>query len=199
MTLLSFAELLVLAPGAEIASTDVPRWGRFETVVHNGRSYGNPFTDVVLNATFTSPSGRQVAFFGFHDGDGRGGQLGNVWKLRFMPDETGVWSFHCSFSDGAPGANGTFRCVAAGTMPGPLRVDSENRRAWVFADSSHFSARAYTAPELFVAGSDVQREFWIAHFFGGKYKFNFCNANLLHFVGTEDVLNWQGTTLTSLK
>ena len=193
MILLSFATLLVLAPGAEIASTDVPRWGRFETVVHNDRSYRNPFADVVLNASFTSPSGRQVAFFGFHDGDGQGGQTGNVWKLGFMPDEIGVWSFHCGFSDGAPGANGTFRCVAAGAMPGPLRVDSENRRCWVFADGTHFSARAYTAPELFVAGSEAQRKFWIAHFFGGKYKFNLCNANLLNFVGTEDVLNWQGT------
>jgi Domain of unknown function (DUF5060) len=97
MTALSFALLIVLAPGAEIASTDVPRWGRFETAVRNERSYGNPFADVVLNATFTSPSGRRVAFFGFHDGDGQGGQTGNVWKLRFMPDEIGVWSFHCSF------------------------------------------------------------------------------------------------------
>ena len=31
------------------------------------------------------------------------------------------------------------------------------------------------------------------YFFGAKHHFNFCNANLLNFVGVDEVLNWQGT------
>jgi outer membrane protein assembly factor BamB len=171
----------------------VPLWGRFETQVSNPRSYANPFTDVTLNAVFTSPSGKRVRFFGFYDGDGRGHQQGNVWKMRFMPDEPGTWSYTCAFSDGAPGAAGVFRCATQGANPGPLRVDPHNRRCWVFADGSRFWPRAYTAPELFVAGNEQHRKYWVDYFFGAMHRFNFCNANLLNFVGVGEALNWQGT------
>ena len=146
----------------------VPLWGRFETSVVNSKSYTNPFTDVELVATFTRPDKSRVSFWGFHDGDGHGGQTGNVWKLRFMPDQAGTWSYECSFSDGAPGESGTFDCVGDGARPGPLRVDPANPRCWVFADGSHFFPRAYTAPELFVAGNRTHRTHWIDYFFGTK-------------------------------
>ncbi len=58
-------------------SETVPLWGRFETQVDNDKRYTNPFKDVELNATFTSPSGNAVDFFGYYDGDGRGCQAGN--------------------------------------------------------------------------------------------------------------------------
>ena len=93
------------------ASSSVPLWGLFETDLVNVRKYSNPFLDVTLSATFTSPSGRLVHFFGYYDGDGKGGQIGNVWKLRFMPDEIGTWSYTCQFSDGIPGKSGRFTCV----------------------------------------------------------------------------------------
>jgi CubicO group peptidase (beta-lactamase class C family) len=173
--------------------TDVPLCGRFETAVTNACGYANPFADFVLRATFTRPDKSQVPFSGFHDGDGNGGQTGNMWKLRFMPDQVGAWFYECSFSDGAPGRSGMFYCVADGAKPGPLPADPANRRCWVFADGSRFSARAYTAPELFVAENETDREYWIDYFFGTKYKFNLCNANLLNFVGVKEMLNWQGT------
>jgi hypothetical protein len=74
-----------------------------------------------------------------------------------MPDQVGTWSYECSFSDGAPGAEGTFRCVADGGRPGPLRLDPANPHGWVSADGSHFFPRAYTAPELFVAGNHARK------------------------------------------
>ncbi len=174
-------------------SVNVPLWGRFETAVTNARGYTNPFTDVTLHATFIRPDRSRVAFFGFHDGDGKGGQAGDVWKLRFMPDRIGTWSYECSFSDGAPGPTGEFQCVPQGAKPGPLRTDPANGHYWVFADGTHFWPRAYTAPEVFVAGNEHHWRHWIDYFFGGKHRFNFCNANLLNFVGIEEHLNWQGT------
>ena len=193
-TLWGSVALLILAraSGAEFQSS-IPLWGRFETGVTNSRGYANPFADVALQATFTRPDKSRVSFWGFHDGDGNGGQTGQVWKLRFMPDQVGPWSFASSFSDGAPGPGGTFRCVAKGARPGPLRIDPANRHCWIFADSTHFLARAYTAPELFVAGNERHRQFWVDHFFGARHRFNLCNANLLNFVATTEELNWQGT------
>lgn len=146
----------------EVPSKEVPLWGHFETSVVNSRSYANPFTDVSLVATFIRPDKGRVSFWGFYDGDGHGGQMGNVWRLRFMPDQVGIWSYECSFSDGASGASGVFRCVADGANPGPLRIDPVNPHCWVFADGSHFFPRAYTAPELFVAASQTCRTYWIA-------------------------------------
>ena len=110
-----------------------------------------------------------------------------------MPDQVGTWSYEASFSDGTPATRGEFECVAKGANPGPLRVDPGNRRCWLFADGTHFWPRAYTAPELFVAGNEPHRQFWVDYFFGAKHHFNFCNANLLNFVGTDEELNWQGT------
>lgn len=171
----------------------VPLWGRFETAVTNARSYANPFADVTLNTTFTRPDNSRVSFWGFHDGDGNGGQTGHVWKLRFMPDQVGTWSYECAFSDRMPGTSGKFQCVAEGARPGPLRVDPANRHYWIFADGTRFWARPFTAPELFVASNEQHRQFWVDYFFCGKHRFNFCNANLLNFVPVGGELNWQGT------
>ena len=38
---------------------------------------------------------------GYYDGDGQGGSSGNVWKVRFNPDEAGTWSYKASFRQGA--------------------------------------------------------------------------------------------------
>jgi uncharacterized protein DUF5060/uncharacterized protein DUF4038 len=185
---------LALLPAAALgAEPAVPVHGRFEVEVKNEKRYANPFQDVDLDAVFTSPSKRAVKFFGFHDGDGKGGQAGSIWKIRFMPDEPGEWSYTSTFSDGSPGASGSFTCVAAGAMPGPLRVDPSNRRWWIFADGSHFFPRAYMAPEIFVAANEAQRRHWIDYFFGAKHRFNFVNANLLNFVAVGKVYSWQGT------
>ncbi|MBI4605687.1 MAG: serine hydrolase [Planctomycetes bacterium] len=125
------------------ATPEVPLWGRFEARVVNETRYANPFTDVVLQATFTRPGGGTVLFWGFHDGDGMGGQDGRVWRLRFMPDELGEWRYACKFSDGAPGTSGTFRCVASGAGPGPLRADPENPRWFRFAGGSRKRLHGY--------------------------------------------------------
>jgi uncharacterized protein DUF5060/uncharacterized protein DUF4038/collagenase-like protein with putative collagen-binding domain len=181
-------------PGSGGADTlsSVPLHGRFEIELKNSKQYENPFQDVLLDATFTSPSKRTVKFFGFHDGDGKGGQTGSSWRLRFMPDEVGTWSYVSSFSDGTPGASGAFACVAAGAMPGPLRVDPANHRYWVFADGTRFFPRCYMAPELFVAANEEHRKHWIDSFFGGKHRFNLSSANLMNFVAVGEVYNWQG-------
>lgn len=99
-------------------ATPVPRWGRFEATIIQSRSFRDPFRDVVLDVTFTRPDGRSMAFWGFHDG-------GRDWRIRFRPDQTGTWRWEAKFSDGAPGARGTFTCTDAG-RPGPIVVHAAN-------------------------------------------------------------------------
>jgi hypothetical protein len=104
----------------------VPQYGIWEARVLNSRPYQNSFKYEVisLDAIFTSPSGREISFWGFYDGDGRGGQEGDTWKVRFMPDEVGTWRYALAFSDGTqiPGAEGSFEAVIS-ELSGPARLD----------------------------------------------------------------------------
>ena len=117
---------------------DIPLYGMFEIQVTNNTSYENPFMDVDLNSVFTAPSGKKVNFFGFYDGDGQGGQKGNVWRQRFMPNEAGTWSYVLSFSDGSLIKKGKFNCVKENAKPGPWQQYSENPHWFTTANGEHF-------------------------------------------------------------
>src|SRR5690242_7639470 len=53
----------------------------------------NPFLDYRLDVVFTSPSNIATVVPGFYAGDGNGGGSGNVWMVRFNPDEAGDWTY----------------------------------------------------------------------------------------------------------
>ena len=180
LTVLIFITLELFIPNTVVAA-EIPLWDRLETVVVNSRDYENPFKDVELDAEFTSPSGKKVNFFGFYDGDGRGGQEGSVWKLRFMPNELGKWSYACRFSDGAPGTQGTFTCTRRGAKPGPLRTQGPWLR---FADGTAYYPRSYYLSEVF-SGQSPHWEQKIDLIFGDMYKYNMCCTTF-----------WQGKLLT---
>ncbi len=60
----------------------------------------NPFLDYRLQVTFTGPSAQTYAVPGAFVGDGQGNGTGNVWRVRFTPDEPGQWSAVASFRSG---------------------------------------------------------------------------------------------------
>lgn len=64
----------------------------------------NPFTDYRLDAKFISPSGKEFSVPGFFAADGNAAEtnaeLGNIWKVRFTPNESGVWSYSVRFIKG---------------------------------------------------------------------------------------------------
>ena len=70
----------------------IPQWGRFEQQFTSAKAYRNPFQEVRLTITFTSPSGQQHTTEGFWDG-------GATWRVRFAPDEIGTWSYTTICSD----------------------------------------------------------------------------------------------------
>ncbi len=127
--LLGIVAGLLLEAGVASAQP-VPRYALFETAIQNTKTYANPFTGTSLTATFTSPSQQPFTVEGFHDG-------GQTWRLRFMPDEVGQWSYVAVFSDGQPGGSGTFECTA-GNLHGPLRVRAANPLWFEHADGTPF-------------------------------------------------------------
>ncbi|MGD8912014.1 MAG: DUF5060 domain-containing protein [Candidatus Thiodiazotropha sp.] len=128
------------------SSDTVGLYRTFEVSIENDNSYSNKFADVELNCTYTSPSGKSWNFYGFFDGDGNGGgdaTTGNVWKLRFMPDEIGEWTYEWSWSDGTPGGQGTFTSVSEGAGKGILRPYADNPRWFAYNGTDPVWIKSY--------------------------------------------------------
>jgi len=84
-------------------------WAKHEISFQSSKTYENPIYDVKdFRITFKAPSGREKAVCGFYDG-------GVVWKVRFMPDEKGTWSWKSECSDkensGLNKRTGEFECI----------------------------------------------------------------------------------------
>jgi Domain of unknown function (DUF5060) len=107
----------------------IPRYELFELSIKPDATYANPFFDVALEATFTTPDGGWRALKGFHYG-------GGVWKIRFRPDQVGRWTYTYVMT-GKGGfrkeGNGTFNSTRS-TAEGPVQRHPENPHRWVFAN-----------------------------------------------------------------
>lgn len=107
----------------------------FEKTIENTNTYTNKFKDVQLNTTFISPSGITTEFFGFFDGDGNGGgdaTTGHIWKMRFIPNEIGVWTYKWHWSDTTKGGEAQFECTSVGAGKGILQAYKENPRWFAY-------------------------------------------------------------------
>ena len=104
------------------SSERVEKWSVFELALR-GPSDGNPYRDYPLKAVFRY-GGREVTVDGFYDGEG-------TYRVRFMPDREGVWSYRTSSpADQLDGLSGSFECAPASEgNRGPVRV----RDAYHFA------------------------------------------------------------------
>lgn len=107
------ASLLALVSTA--AASAAPCYGTAEVTLTSASSYNantgnpNPF-DLAVTAQVTAPSGRTYTVPGFFDGNGAGGAIGNVFKVRIYTDEIGTWSWTTSSS--VPGLNGRLGKIA---------------------------------------------------------------------------------------
>ena len=101
--------LLVVSPFLVSGQvTDAFKWKKYELVFTSSVPYENPVQDLkMMEVTFTSPTGRIKVINAFWDGD-------KIWKARFMPDETGTWTYLTSCSDvknqGLQEQKGSFVC-----------------------------------------------------------------------------------------
>jgi hypothetical protein len=65
---------------------------RCEIVLHNNKTYANPFMDVDIDAVFTHEDGTVISLPGFWNGD-------DEWKVRFSPNKLGVWTYTVTCTD----------------------------------------------------------------------------------------------------
>jgi hypothetical protein len=87
---------VLLAMASTAVAHAVPCYGTAEVALTSAASYNattgspNPF-DLVVTAQVTAPSGRRYTVPGFFDGNGAGGSIGNIFKVRIYTDEIGTW------------------------------------------------------------------------------------------------------------
>lgn len=67
-------------------SIDIKMWNMVELCFESSKNYQNPYMDVSFYVEFLSPQGKNYKVPGFWDG-------GQVWKVRFSPDEEGSWKW----------------------------------------------------------------------------------------------------------
>ena len=107
------ASLVLLLPKAATAEHlgDVPKFSVFDVTLRGPElsPADAPARDVELVLTFRHESGGlQTRVHGFWDGDGRGGNRGNVFKARFCPTRHGRWEITGTHSN-RPELNGQRR------------------------------------------------------------------------------------------
>ena len=113
------------------AGTDtIGKWQRHVISIHNNSYDGNPF-ELPLGATFTHvESGSTIVLPGYYSG-------GDTWKIGFMPNEEGEWTY-VTFSDDPDldGMRGSINCIGS-DLTGMLKADPDHPRKWKFTDSGY--------------------------------------------------------------
>jgi len=143
--------IFILCPvalyGKNLSSSvqQVPVWGIFEENVKHDHGYADPFRDVTLNVNFTAPDGETIAFWGFYDRE-------NNWKIRYMPDRKGSWSYVFNFSDDSKSGEGRFE-VTESDIPGLIGEDLVNPSWFGFRSGKHAVIRSFHAGDRFFAAN----------------------------------------------
>jgi len=111
------------------AQDKIKKWGIFELSL-KGSEAGNPFMDTQFSAEFKHGN-KIYRPEGFYDGNG-------IYKLRFMPDEEGTWTYNTSSNSAdLDQKKGQFVCIPADpTTHGPVKV--RNQFHFGYADGKAF-------------------------------------------------------------
>ena len=111
----------------------VPRYDVFELSFQHNGLYQNNFFDVDLETVLKSPSGKQHRIKGFFYG-------GDLWKVRFRPNEGGQWTYSYAFTSTEgfrEQGTGTFLCLPS-DYDGPVQRNPLDPFRWVLADGKPF-------------------------------------------------------------
>lgn len=127
----------------------VRQWGMFEITL-GGPESGNPFAEVQLSARFCRGD-REVVCGGFYDGEG-------VYRVRFMPDEPGKWTYATeSNSPELGGVTGEFTAEdpESGNR-GPVRV--RNRFHFEYSDGTPYYPFGTTCYAWHHQGNELEEQ-----------------------------------------
>lgn len=163
--------------------SQTPIWAKHEIQFQSSKSYDNPIYEVKdFRITFFAPSGNRKTVGGFWDG-------GTVWKVRFMPDETGTWKWKSECTDkensGLQNQSGTFKCIENKNTDLLFKkgaVQHEPGKYYLsFNDGTPFFWLACTAWNGALKSTDEEWEYYL-----NQRKAN--NYNVIQLVTTE----WRG-------
>lgn len=128
----------------------IAKWDICEIVLEGGPSEGNPFCDIKLEALF-SLGKRTSCVSGFYDGNG-------VYRIRFMPDAEGEWSFKTASPEAAlDGIEGVFQCQGAREgNHGPVRV--RNTFHFAYEDGTPYIPVGTTCYAWSHQGEEMERQ-----------------------------------------
>jgi hypothetical protein len=163
-------------------------WKRWEKEFASAKEYDNPLYDVHFSARFVSPTGKIKNIRGFWDG-------GRSWKVRFMPDEKGVWQWATTSTDksnaGLQGQTGSFTTLDAEGTTDIYRKGAITRRPGLYhlehADGTPFFWTACTAWNGTLKSTDQEWEYYLSHRARNNY-------SVIQFVTTQ----WRGGDKNSL-
>jgi hypothetical protein len=163
-------------------SGELKKWHTV-TITFTGPNTGeeaepNPFLDYRLNVTFTTVK-KQYIVPGYYAADGDAAETsansGNKWRVHFVPDEVGRWSYKASFRAGSDialnsdpkagksvgfiGANGTFTIGPTNKRGRDLRgkgfLKYVGKRYLRFVETGEFFLKGGAdSPENFLAYAD---------------------------------------------
>jgi hypothetical protein len=128
-----------------MAMQQVGQWQRFERAIENAKPYVDHYAAVGLTVRYGRPDGSTVDAWGFYDGEG-------TWRIRHMPDLVGTWTYDARFTDGTPGASGTFVCVPS-DVPGMISRDETNSMWFGYASGAHLLMRSLHVGDRFFAAN----------------------------------------------
>lgn len=135
---------------------EVGRYEVFEQAIAYPFAGANPWEEVALEVTLTSPSGEVTTIRGFHYDTGE-------WRFRFAPDEVGVWNWSYTLDDSnlAPAvdqsASGTFACLPSDN-PGFVTISPDNPLRLVFTNGTPFHPLGLQDGIGEIAGTDPDHE-----------------------------------------
>lgn len=134
MKLLWSLSFLLLLSLPAYAQTSIGRYDILELdFPHTPPPGASVWEDVALDVHFQSPTGGVTIVGGFYFSD-------NLWKVRFVPTETGLWTWTAMIRDSnsSDTLGGSFTCIAS-TNTGFIRQHPGNPHRWIReADGSLF-------------------------------------------------------------
>jgi len=135
------------------------KWARIEIAFEGPRSNAesgqpNPFL-IDVRVRFTAPRGKTYEVPAYFDGDGKGGRVGTIWKVRFSADERGRWRFSTSSTEPPLDGWSGFFDVTAPPPDAPKlyrwgRLEFVGRPYLKFADGPYWLKGGADSPENFL-------------------------------------------------
>ncbi|MFW7379646.1 MAG: DUF5060 domain-containing protein [Oligoflexus sp.] len=123
----------------------IEQYGLFERTIHFDALYHNPYDgkEIAVRAKFVSPSKKTYDVSGFlESGDVTLSEAveNPIWKLRFTPRETGLWSYHFELQNPVGTVKSkTYRFkVNPSKEPGFLQVDPDDRNYFSFESGQFY-------------------------------------------------------------